>query len=63
MLGADMRLICIGSGTAVIPCPMMRGWWGPCNGVIHGGAVSALMDTCCGTAVMGHPTAPPARPR
>jgi uncharacterized protein (TIGR00369 family) len=45
----------IGNGTAVISMPYDEKLIGnPQTGVIHGGAVSALMDTCCGTAVMSH---------
>lgn len=55
----DMRLEEIGAGTAVLSMPYDPRLVGdPATGVIHGGAVSALMDTCCGTAVMGHPTGP-----
>jgi uncharacterized protein (TIGR00369 family) len=53
-----MRLDDVGPGRAVISMPYDSRLVGdPETGVIHGGAVSALMDTCCGTAVMSHPTA------
>lgn len=46
------------AGEATISMPYDERLIGdPETGVIHGGAVSALMDTCCGTAVMSHPQA------
>lgn len=55
-----MRLEEIGNGVAVISMPYDERLIGdPKTGVIHGGAVSALMDTCSGTAVMSHDSAPP----
>ncbi|EKE44779.1 thioesterase family protein [Oceaniovalibus guishaninsula JLT2003] len=52
-----MRLTAIGEGTATIEMPYDARFVGdPATGVIHGGAVSALMDTCGGAAVMAHPT-------
>ncbi|MFD2740887.1 PaaI family thioesterase [Sulfitobacter aestuarii] len=46
-------------GMAVISMPYDARFVGdPQTGVIHGGAVSALMDTTCGAAVMSHPTSP-----
>ncbi|MCJ8333195.1 MAG: PaaI family thioesterase [Epibacterium sp.] len=51
-----MCLIDIGAGRAVMLMPYDEKLVGdPSTGVIHGGAVSALMDTCCGAAVMSHP--------
>lgn len=54
-----MQVTEIGEGRAVIAMaydPQLVG--DPETGVIHGGAVSALMDTCAGAAVMAHPSAP-----
>ena len=53
-----MRLDAIGEGWAVISMPYDPRLIGdPETGVIHGGAVSALMDTACGASVMSHPGA------
>lgn len=54
-----MELQEIAAGTAVISMPYAEKLIGdPVTGVVHGGAVSALMDTCCGAAVMSHPSNP-----
>ncbi|MFW2588158.1 PaaI family thioesterase [Sagittula sp. SSi028] len=54
-----MTITNIGDGTAEITMPYDTRFIGdPETGVIHGGAVSALMDTCSGAAVMSHPRAP-----
>ncbi|MEM9248657.1 MAG: PaaI family thioesterase [Pseudomonadota bacterium] len=54
-----MELREIGEGWARITMPYSAELVGePSTGVIHGGAVSALMDTCGGAAVMSHPTGP-----
>lgn len=53
-----MQLDSIGPGWAAILMPYDARLIGdPETGVIHGGAVSALMDTACGAAVMCHPSA------
>jgi uncharacterized protein (TIGR00369 family) len=52
-----LRLVSIGDGVAEMDLPYDGKLVGdPESGVIHGGAVSTLMDTCSGTAVMSHPT-------
>ncbi|WP_375254544.1 PaaI family thioesterase [Yoonia sp.] len=54
-----MQLTEIADGMAVIAMDYDARLVGdPETGVIHGGAVSTLMDTCAGAAVMSHPAAP-----
>ncbi|WP_377186472.1 PaaI family thioesterase [Ruegeria meonggei] len=54
-----MNLTEIGDGEAGITMPYSKDLVGdPRTGVIHGGAVFAALDTCCGAAVMSHPSAP-----
>ncbi len=54
-----MNFVAVGEGTAEIEMPYDEKLVGdPATGVIHGGAVSALMDTCGGAAVVSHPGAP-----
>lgn len=53
-----MQLETIGKGAAVMWMPYDERFIGdPVSRVISGGAVSALMDTCCGAAVLTHPGA------
>ncbi len=54
-----MKMLDIGDGQARISMDYDPRFIGdPQTGVIHGGAVSALMDTCAGAAIMSHPRAP-----
>ncbi|MAC80110.1 MAG: thioesterase [Rhodobacteraceae bacterium] len=54
-----LQLVHIEAGKAVISMPYDKKLIGdPKTGVIHGGAVSAMLDTCCGAAVMSHPAKP-----
>jgi uncharacterized protein (TIGR00369 family) len=54
-----MELEELQGGVAVISMPYDTRFVGdPATGVIHGGAVSALMDTASGAAVMCHPSGP-----
>lgn len=54
-----MILTEMGEGSATITMPYDPRLIGdPATGVLHGGAISALMDTASGASVMSHPSAP-----
>lgn len=54
----NMRLDVVKDGRSVIVMPYDAQLVGdPVTGVLHGGAISALMDTAGGAAVMSHPAA------
>ena len=54
-----MDLTELGAGSATITMPWDARLVGdPATGVLHGGAISALMDTASGASVMSHPAAP-----
>ncbi|MEE9427246.1 MAG: PaaI family thioesterase [Paracoccaceae bacterium] len=54
-----LELVDYAQGTVELRLPYRADLVGdPETSVIHGGAVSALMDTCAGAAVMSHPDGP-----
>lgn len=54
-----LSVLRLGDGEAEIALPYREALIGdPKTGVIHGGAVSTAMDTCCGAAVMCHASTP-----
>ena len=54
-----MRVVSAGDGAAVLSAPYDARMVGdPETGVIHGGVVTSLLDTCCGVAVLTAPAGP-----
>jgi uncharacterized protein (TIGR00369 family) len=54
-----LSLVACGEGQAEMEMPWDDRLVGdPATGVIHGGAVSALLDTCASLAVVAHPAGP-----
>lgn len=55
----QMKIDELSDGKATISMPWAEYLVGdPRSGVVHGGVISALMDTCSGAAVMVHPSMP-----
>ncbi|PKP64069.1 MAG: thioesterase [Alphaproteobacteria bacterium HGW-Alphaproteobacteria-8] len=54
-----LRVVEAGSGVAVLSVPYDARLIGdPVTGVVHGGVVTTLLDTCCGLAVLCAPSQP-----
>lgn len=55
-----MEIVAATPGCVEVAMPWAPEFVGdPRTGVLHGGVISALMDTCCGLAVVSHPSRPP----